>query len=123
MPRVVATPGLVVEVASADFVGTVVSCARSEVTLEDRRGRRRVFGLSPGAFYVDDRAVSLIPVPESPRTASSGPATTNSGSIPVLFAKARVARASRLLVEGIHDAELVEQVWGDDLRVEGVVVD
>jgi len=26
------------------------------------------------------------------------------------------------LVEGRHDAELVEQVWGDDLRVEGVVV-
>ncbi|MEX2626543.1 MAG: DUF3097 family protein, partial [Ilumatobacteraceae bacterium] len=24
---------------------------------------------------------------------------------------------------GVHDAELVEQVWGHDLRVEGVVVD
>ena len=33
------------------------------------------------------------------------------------------ARASRLLVEGVHDAELVEKVWGDDLRVEGVVVE
>jgi hypothetical protein len=37
--------------------------------------------------------------------------------------RARVARASRILVEGVHDAELVEQVWGDDLRVEGVVVE
>jgi hypothetical protein len=36
---------------------------------------------------------------------------------------ARVARPSRILVEGIHDAELVEKVWGDDLRVEGVVVE
>jgi hypothetical protein len=36
---------------------------------------------------------------------------------------ARVARASRILVEGVHDAELVEKVWGDDLRVEGVVVE
>ncbi len=36
---------------------------------------------------------------------------------------ARVARASRLLVEGIHDAELVEKVWGDDLREVGVVVE
>ena len=36
---------------------------------------------------------------------------------------ARVARAGRLLVEGVHDAELVERVWGDDLRVEGVVVE
>jgi hypothetical protein len=34
-----------------------------------------------------------------------------------------VARASRILVEGRHDAELVEKVWGDDLRVEGVVVE
>jgi hypothetical protein len=33
-----------------------------------------------------------------------------------------VARASRILVEGKHDAELVEKVWGHDLRVEGVVV-
>ena len=34
-----------------------------------------------------------------------------------------MARASRILVEGVHDAELVEKVWGDDLRVEGVVVE
>jgi hypothetical protein len=38
-------------------------------------------------------------------------------------AKARVARESRILVEGVHDAELVEKVWGDDLRIEGVVVE
>jgi hypothetical protein len=34
-----------------------------------------------------------------------------------------VAQASRILVEGVHDAELVEKVWGDDLRIEGVVVE
>jgi hypothetical protein len=34
-----------------------------------------------------------------------------------------VALASRIYVEGRHDAELVEQVWGDDLRIEGVVVE
>jgi hypothetical protein len=34
-----------------------------------------------------------------------------------------VARASRIFVEGRHDAELVEKVWGDDLRLEGVVVE
>ncbi|RHA44278.1 DUF3097 family protein, partial [Cellulomonas rhizosphaerae] len=38
-------------------------------------------------------------------------------------ARARVARASRIWVEGKHDAELVEKVWGDDLRLEGVVVE
>jgi hypothetical protein len=34
-----------------------------------------------------------------------------------------VASGSRIYVEGRHDAELVEKVWGDDLRVEGVVVE
>ena len=34
-----------------------------------------------------------------------------------------MARASRIFVEGRHDAELVERVWGDDLRLEGVVVE
>jgi hypothetical protein len=48
---------------------------------------------------------------------------TSSGSIAVAGHRARVARASRILVEGVHDAELVERVWGDDLRVEGVVVE
>lgn len=38
-------------------------------------------------------------------------------------ARARVARAGRIYVEGRHDAELVERVWGDDLRIEGVVVE
>jgi hypothetical protein len=41
----------------------------------------------------------------------------------VASAPARIACASRILVEGVHDAELVERVWGDDLRVEGVVVE
>jgi hypothetical protein len=36
---------------------------------------------------------------------------------------ARVARASRIWVEGEHDAELVEHVWGDDLRELGIVVE
>jgi hypothetical protein len=37
--------------------------------------------------------------------------------------RARTARESRLWVEGLHDAELVERVWGHDLRVAGVVVE
>jgi hypothetical protein len=41
----------------------------------------------------------------------------------VADARARVARASRIWVEGVHDAALVERIWGDDLRVEGVVVE
>jgi hypothetical protein len=37
--------------------------------------------------------------------------------------RAKVAQASRIWVEGIHDAALVERIWGDDLRIEGVVVE
>ncbi len=51
------------------------------------------------------------------------PTRTASGSVAVQGVKARVARASRIFVEGRHDAELVEKVWGDDLRIEGVVVE
>jgi hypothetical protein len=37
--------------------------------------------------------------------------------------RAKTALASRIYVEGRHDAELVEKIWGDDLRHVGVVVD
>lgn len=46
-----------------------------------------------------------------------------SGSVYVEGADARTARASRIWVEGKHDAELVQKVWGHDLRIEGVVVE
>ncbi|MDQ2729509.1 MAG: DUF3097 domain-containing protein, partial [Actinomycetota bacterium] len=51
------------------------------------------------------------------------PGHSASGSVLGPLTPARMARAGRILVEGIHDAELVEKVWGDDLRVEGVVVE
>src|SRR5205085_8476052 len=57
-----------------------------------------------------------------PKAAPAAPARTASGSVAVATS-ARVAQASRILVEGVHDAELVEKVWGDDLRVEGIVVE
>ena len=56
-------------------------------------------------------------------SAPAKPTRTASGSVAVPGARARVARASRIFVEGRHDAELVEKVWGDDLRIEGVVVE
>jgi hypothetical protein len=84
-------------------------------------GQERLFALRPGAFSVSGDTVTLIRPPANPTM--SGPTRTSSGSIAVGRTRARVARASRLLVEGIHDTELVEKVWGDDLRVEGVVVE
>ena len=59
----------------------------------------------------------------SPRVIPTTASRTASGSVAVAGHQARVARISRILVEGIHDALLVERVWGDDLRVEGVVVE
>lgn len=53
---------------------------------------------------------------------AAGRRLTASGSYAVEGERAKVARASRIWVEGKHDAELVEKVWGDDLRHEGVVV-
>ena len=86
----------------------------------DRRGKRRTFPLGPG-FLLEGRPVVLsAPVT---RPAPAPPRRTASGSVAVTGQRARVARESRIFVEGWHDAELVEKVWGDDLRVEGVVVE
>ncbi|MGH3276526.1 MAG: DUF3097 family protein, partial [Streptosporangiaceae bacterium] len=51
------------------------------------------------------------------------PGRTASGSVAPPAHRARLARASRIYVEGRHDAELVEKIWGDDLRDVGVVVE
>jgi hypothetical protein len=117
-----AGPGLVVEEVTTDWCGEVVTVDRDlhTVTLEDRRGKRRTFPLGPG-FLLEGRPVILTP-PVS-RPAPARPKRTASGSVAVRDRRARVARASRIFVEGRHDAELVERVWGDDLRVEGVVVE
>ncbi len=123
VPRVTLTRGLVVEVASDGFVGTVTALHGDEVELQDRRGRARRFGLHPGAFLLDGQPVTLVAptVPTARRT--SAPTVTASGSFAVPGAAPRVARPSRIFVEGLHDAELVEKIWGDDLRVEGIVVE
>jgi hypothetical protein len=91
------------------------------VTLEDRHGRRRVFPLVPGAFLLDGQPVTLIPPAAPPGPA--GTSRTASGSVAAPRTPAKVARASRIYVEGKHDAELVEKIWGDDLRDVGVVVE
>jgi hypothetical protein len=113
--------GAVVEEVMTDFCGEIVSVDRDldTLTLEDRRGKRRTFPLGPG-FLLEGRPVVLsAPVRKGP----AKPTRTASGSVAVYGAQARVARASRIFVEGRHDAELVEKVWGDDLRVEGVIVE
>jgi hypothetical protein len=116
--QVEAEPGLVVEDFEGRFCGAVVALDKDAVTLEDRHGKRRVFPL-PGPFLLDGKRVTLV----RPRAASRGPHRTASGSIAAPGQRAKVARASRIYVEGKHDAELVEKIWGDDLRDVGVVVE
>ncbi len=111
--------GMVVEDAQTGYVGAVVRVEYGRMELEDRHGRRKPFPVGPG-YLIDGRPVILT----APRAAASkAVARTASGSVAVKGARARVALTSRIYVEGRHDAELVEQVWGDDLRVEGVVVE
>ncbi|KIZ18360.1 DUF3097 domain-containing protein [Streptomyces natalensis] len=124
-PEVPAEPDLVVEEVTSGFCGAVIRCEKTAegptVTLEDRFGKHRVFPMTPRGFLLEGRVVTLVR-PQG-RPAPSGPARTASGSLAVPGARARVARAGRIYVEGRHDAELVERVWGDDLRIEGVVVE
>ncbi|WP_193510068.1 DUF3097 domain-containing protein [Cryobacterium sp. BB736] len=116
--KVEATDDLVVEETETGFSGAVVAREGRLVTLEDYFGKRRVFPLGPG-FLLEGEPVELIP----PTVKQQGMLRSASGSVAVTDHTARVARGSRIFVEGRHDAELVEKVWGHDLRVEGVVVE
>ncbi len=120
-PRVAVEYGLVVEDRAAEFCGAVVGWEKDAVLLEDSRGRQRAFPFGPGSFLLEGQPVTLVrPAPAAP-AGSAG--RTASGSVAAPVSRAKVARASRIYVEGRQDAELVEQIWGDDLRDVGVVVE
>lgn len=121
IPEVDAEPDLVVEDADSGFCGAVVGFELGAVVLEDRFGKRRNFPLAPAAFLLDGQPVTLRK--PAPGATPAQRRITASGSIAVAGVAAQVAKASRIWVEGIHDAALVERIWGDDLRIEGVVVE
>jgi hypothetical protein len=111
--------GLLVEDRSSHFCGDVVRWNAEGVTLQDRKHHIRHFTWKPGGFLIEGRPVTLV------RPATMAAATqriTASGSV-AGDGRARVAAASRIWVEGKHDAELLEHVWGDDLRELGIVVE
>ena len=121
-PDVAGTAGVRARHRGSGFTGAVVRWEPDGVVLRGATGLERIFVATPGGFDVDGRAVTLAR-PAVARPGAERPARTASGSLAVARRPARATRASRILVEGVHDAELVEQVWGDDLRVEGVVVE
>ncbi len=123
LPKVEARAGLVIEDVATGWVGAVVRLEKSGgmhiVELADRREKIRAFQLGFG-FLLEGEPIELI-APVS--SAAVQKLRTASGSVKVADTRAKVAKASRIWVEGKHDAELVEKVWGDDLRVEGIVVE
>ena len=119
--EVTAEPGLVVEDPASGFCGAIVRFDNGHVVLEDRHGRQRLFPLTAAGFLLEGKPVTLARPTRAPR--ARPPARSASGSVRVTGHQARTARESRLWVEGLHDAELVERVWGHDLRVAGVVVE
>lgn len=118
-PTVEAENGLVIEWTDTGYCGAVIGIEGRHVRLEDYRGGVRIFPLGPGFLLEGTPVVLAAPAPKKP----TGLLRSASGSVAVTDHTARVARASRIFVEGRHDAELVEKVWGHDLRVEGVVVE
>jgi len=93
--------------------------AGQRVMLEDRWGQLHEFKPRDGLFLHKGKRVALVAGEVQPKAARQ----TASGSVDPGSIRAGRARASRIWVEGIHDAELIEKVWGDDLRVESIVVE
>ena len=122
-PTVAAAPDLVVLHRSTGLRGRIHKFTGEIVVLRDPAGREHQFRNLPGAFAVSGETVTLVR-PARPG-APTGPVQRRSaaGAIVSADAPARVARASRLWVEGQHDARMLERVWGDDLRELGIVVE
>src|SRR5690606_33432929 len=119
--RVEAELGIVVEDRSSGFVGDIVRWSAAAVTLRDRRQQLRHFGWKEGGFLLAGIPVTLVrPTPQASREHTT---RSRSGALVDRRAAPRTAAASRIWVEGIHDAELLELVWGDELREAGIVVE
>lgn len=123
--EVTAENGVVVEASYDGFVGAIIGLEKTFdgwcVRLEDRHGKSRLFPMHERGFLIDGKPVTLVRPKAQPKKPSQD--LSASGSRRVHNVKAKVALPSRIWVEGIHDAAIVEKVWGHDLRVEGVVVE
>ena len=116
-------PGIRIEHTPSGTKGAVVRFIEGVVVvIKDQLGAEQSFDPVPGLFRHEGDLVALR-APLQPKPAAAAAAVTASGSVAAQDTSARVARPSRIWVEGIHDAELIERVWGDDLRYEGIVVE
>lgn len=120
-PEIPAVAGTIVEDRASGFSGEIARMEDGAVVLRDWKGRERTFPLGRGRFLVDDQPATLVA--PSTRAQPAGPSRTASGSLAGLRPSARVASPHRIYVEGIHDAELVEKVWGDELREAAIAVE
>jgi hypothetical protein len=114
-------PGVRLEHTPSQTKGPVVKFTEGVIVIiKDQLGSEHRFDPVPGLFRHEGDLVALrAPLVKKEAAAQ----VTASGSIAAEDTSARVARPSRIWVEGIHDAELIERVWGDDLRYEGIVVE
>ena len=119
-PVVQAEPGLALLHRGTGLRGRLERLAGAVVEIVAPRGRRHQFRNRPGAFAVHGETVTLVPADPSSTSMTQRSAA---GALVQRDASPRVARASRLWVEGDHDARLLERVWGDDLRELGIVVE
>lgn len=122
VPRLAVRTGVRVMHRGTRTIGIITNFDGDSVTVQTVSGSERIFRLLPEGFIVDSRIVTLFK--EKPTGGAAAVRRSTSGSFaPSSPRRARIARAGRLWVEGIHDAELVEKVWGDDLRESGIVVE
>ena len=120
--KVVARPDMVLMHRPTRLRGRLWKFTGDLVVLKDAKGRQHTFEHHPGAFAHDGETVTLVRSSSRP---PSEPVVRRSaaGGLVALEQRAQVARASRLWVEGQHDARFMERVWGDELRELGIVVE
>ena len=93
-----------VEDRSSGSAATSSRSLREAVTLRDRNGSTRQFRFKPGGFLIEGKPVTLVRAEACTDAAAPSPTAVGASG---RTQKARAARASRIWVEGRHDAELV----------------
>jgi len=121
-PAIEARRGVMLQHRDTGRVGVIIDFSPPRLTLRDSDGRDHVLRYAAGAVRANVDGKTVAVSLRQPAPSSIPPSITASGSVGHGAVPARIARASRIWVEGVHDAELVEKIWGDDLRAEGVVV-